>query len=110
MDRKQELMDYICGDSEEGKLLEPLIEEFVHLETELSRLRELPFLRIHPKNPAQQKATPAARQYRELLQQYTNILKILRRAAGDEADTEDSPLRAWAKARLEGGGADAGTA
>lgn len=109
MDRKQELMDYICGDSEEGKLLKPVIEEFVHLETELSRLRGLPFLRVNPKNPAQQKATPAARQYRELLQQYTNVLKILCRAAGDEEGAEDSPLRAWAKSRLEQGNADAGT-
>lgn len=109
MDRKQELMDYICGDGEERKLLEPVIEEFVYLENELSRLRRLPFLRTNPNNPAQQKATPAARLYRELLQQYTNVLKILRRAAGDEEDTEDSPLRAWAKARLGRGGADAGT-
>ena len=109
MDRKQELMDYICGDSEEGKLLEPVIEEFIHLENELTRLRGLPFIRTNPKNPAQQKATPAARLYRELLQQYTNVLKILRRAAGDEDDNEDSPLRAWAKTRLEQGGADANT-
>lgn len=102
MDRKQELMEYICGDSEEGRLLEPAIEEFVHLEEELSRLRGLPFIRTNPDNPAQQKTTPAARLYRELLQQYTNVLKILRRAAGDDDDTADSPLRAWARSRMEG--------
>ncbi|MCI9101397.1 MAG: hypothetical protein HFH58_16500 [Lachnospiraceae bacterium] len=101
MDRKQELLEYICGDSDEGRLLEPVIEEFVHLEEELTRLRGLPFIRTNPNNPAQQKATPAARLYRELLQQYTNVLKILRRAAGDEDDTADSPLREWARARME---------
>lgn len=101
MDRKQELLEYICGDSDEGRLLEPVIEEFVHLEEELTRLRGLPFIRTNPNNPAQQKATPAARLYRELLQQYTNVLKILRRAAGDEDDTADSPLREWARSRME---------
>ena len=101
MDRKQELLEYICGDSDEGRLLEPVIEEFVHLEEELTRLRGLPFIRTNPNNPAQQKATPAARLYRELLQQYTNVLKILRRAAGDEDDTADSPLRERARARME---------
>lgn len=89
-------------------MLGPVVGEFVYMEQELTRLRSLPFIRTNPENPNQQKATPAARLYRELLQQYTNVLKILQRAAGDAPDEGESPLRAWARARMEKEGADAG--
>lgn len=108
MDRKQEILEYICGKGADARLLETAVEEFVYMEEELTKLRGLPFIRINPKNPNQQKATPAARLYKEILQQYINVLKILQRAVGDSPDEEESPLRAWAKARMEKENADAG--
>lgn len=95
-DRKQELIEYI-GD----RTLEPLIDDFVFIERQLAELKKLPFIRVHPKDPSRQKTTPAAKQYKELLQQYTNIAKILLRVSGaDEADQE-SPLRKWINERLK---------
>lgn len=102
-------MAYISGKGGDARMLGPVVGEFVYMEQELTRLRSLPFIRTNPENPCQQKATPAARLYKEILQQYTNVLKILQRAAGDAPDEEESPLRAWARARMEKEGADAGT-
>lgn len=83
------------------KSLEPTIEEFLFIENQLVELKKLPFIKIHPKDPTRQKSTPAAKLYKELLQQYTNILKVLMRITGtDEAD-EESPLRKWVKSRKE---------
>lgn len=45
------------------------------LETRLKELKKLPFIRINPKDESQQKATPASKQYKELLQQYINLVK-----------------------------------
>lgn len=108
MDRKREILEYISGKGGDAKLLGPAVEEFVYMEGQLTRLRGLPFIRVNPKNPSQQKATPAARLYKEMLQQYSNVLKILQRAAGDGPDEEESPLRAWARTQLEKEGANAG--
>lgn len=109
MEREQELLAYISGRGGNVEILGPVVREFVYMEGELTKLRSLPFIRTNPKNSCQQKATPAARLYKEILQQYTNVLKILQRAAGDGPDEEESPLRAWARARMEKEDADAGT-
>lgn len=45
------------------------------LEGRLKELKDLPFIRVNPKDPSQQKTTPAAKQYKELLQQYINLVK-----------------------------------
>ena len=86
-----------------------LIEEMVFLEANLERLRGMPFLRIHPGDPSRQKATPASKQYRELLSQYTAIVKTLARVSSDDGE-EDSPLRKWFAANVvkteEGGEED----
>ena len=95
MERKEELLKVI----EHDPTLSPLIDEVVFLEGRLETLKKLPFLRVNPKNPEQQKSTPAQKQYKELLQQYVNIIRTLIRATGtDEAD-EESPLRAWVKSK-----------
>ena len=95
MERKEELLKVI----EHDPTLSPLIDEVVFLEGQLETLKKLPFLRVNPKNPEQQKSTPAQKQYKELLQQYINIIRTLIRATGtDEAD-EESPLRKWVKSK-----------
>ena len=89
--REKELLSLIDHD----KLLIPLISDMVNLEEQLTYLRTLPMIKVHPKDPSRQKATPAAKLYKESLQQYTNILRILMRATGTDVDDEESPLRKW---------------
>lgn len=78
MDRREELDEIFRDvDEDEKKLVNHLIDEVVFLEEQMERLKELPFIRIHPKNPAMQKATPAAKQYKEYSQSYMNAMRIL---------------------------------
>lgn len=104
MTRKQELLNLIqkSGIDNDIKATQ-LIEEIVFIEEQLIELKKLPFININPKNPMQQKATPAAKQYKELLQQYNNFLRLLLRLSGDlgREPEEESPLRQWVNARKE---------
>ena len=65
----------------------------------LEKLEKLPMIRVNPNNPEQQKSTPAAKLYKEFLQQYTNVIKVVARATGEDDKVEDSPLRAWVNSR-----------
>ena len=78
MDRRQEL-DVIFKDvdDDEKKLVGRLLDEVVFLEDRMSELRAMPFLNIHPNNPAIQKMTPAAKLYKECSQSYMNAIRIL---------------------------------
>lgn len=91
MTRKEELIEAVHGNT----LLIPLVNDMVYLEEQLEYLQTLPKIRIHPDDPSKQKATPAAKLYKELLQQYTNIVKVMLRATGSEDIEEESPLRKW---------------
>ena len=78
MQRVAELVEIIADiDDEKGVLLTPTIKDIAFLETRLSELRELPFIRVSKSNPAKQQTTPAAKQYKELAQSYLNAVKIL---------------------------------
>lgn len=96
MDRKKELLDLIKNDSS----LVPLIDEVVYLEEQLDYLRSLPKIKVHPKDPSKQKPTPAAKMYKEFLQQYINSIKVLIKATGAENENEESPLRKWMNERF----------
>ena len=86
------------GDIKAGQL----IDEIIFIENQLEELRKLPFISVNPKNPAQQKATPASKQYKEMMQQYNNSLRLLFRLSGDMGEVEEeSPLRKWVKERKE---------
>lgn len=95
--RKEELLNLI----DESTLLAPLITEMIELEEQLDYLRTLPKIKVHPKDPTKQKPTPAAKLYKEALQQYTNIIRILMRATGTDIDDEESPLRKWFSAHVD---------
>ena len=95
--RKEELLTAINHDP----ALTPLVEDAVYLEEQLDALRKLPKIVIHPKDPCKQKTTPAAKLYKELLQQYTNIIKILTRSADADEAEEESPLREWVRAHAD---------
>jgi len=97
MNREEELIQII---SEEPALMN-LVREAVFLEGKLEELRQLPFIKVNPKNPQQQKGTVAQKQYKELLQQYTNIVKVIAKAAGLDESDEESPLRKWVRRKLE---------
>ena len=93
MTRKQELLKVIENDP----TLVPLIDDVVFLEGRLEELKKLPFIKVHPKDQTKQKATPAQKQYKELLQQYVNIIRVLIRATGTDESDEESPLRKWVR-------------
>lgn len=80
-------------------VIDPLITETAYLERELSSLRALPKIRVHPSDPQRQQTTPAAKLYKELLQQYTNCVKVLTVVLRREAPEEESPLRQWLEER-----------
>ena len=92
MSRKDELLNLIGDD----KALVKLVDEICFLEKQLEYLKTLPQINVNPDNPAQQKSTPASKQYKEFLQQYVNCIKVLSHISGDD-DTEVSPLRKWAE-------------
>lgn len=104
MGRKEELLQIVCKDGMNNDVkAKQLVDEIVFIEEQLVELRKLPFININPKNPMQQKTTPAAKQYKELLQQYNNSLRLLLRLSGDMGGEgeEESPLRKWVKSRKE---------
>lgn len=81
-----------------------LIDEILFLEKSLQQLREYPFIMVNPNNPAQQKQTPAAKMYKEFLQQYNNCIKILISVTNKESGGETSPLREYLNRIKNGGG------
>lgn len=82
------------------EVIEPMIDDVVFLEERLEELRALPLIRVNPADTSQQKATPAAKLYKELLQQYNGLIKtltiLISRSGGE---TDDSPLREYFKAK-----------
>lgn len=95
--RRKELLDAIKNDP----TLTPLVDDAIYLEEQLEELRKLPKIKIHPSDPSRQKATPAAKLYKEMLQQYTNIIKVLTRQSDNDETEEESPLRKWIKAHVD---------
>lgn len=97
MERREKLIKYLCQNENDEQFIVPLLDEFLFLEDQLTKLKKLPFIKVNPSNPEMQKATPAAKQYKELLQQYTNIIKVLEKFNGNDSEGEESPLRIWIK-------------
>lgn len=99
MSRRDDLLKIVTknGAGEEIKAAQ-LVDEILFIEKQLAELKKLPFIKVHPKDSTKQKGTPAARQYKEFLQQYNNSMKLLLKMGGDLGDVEeDSPLREWVK-------------
>ena len=102
MNRKEELLKIFDQVEDTKGIISPLIDDVVFLEDQLQMLRKLPFIRVNPADPSQQKATPAAKQYKEMLQQYNNCIKILTSILRKDAVEEDSPLRSFLNSRKGG--------
>jgi hypothetical protein len=88
--RRKELVEFVGNEEVFGKL----IDEMVFLEANLRKLRELPMIKVDPNNPVRQKATPASKLYKEMLQQYTNIIKTISKGLSND-EVEESPLRKY---------------
>ena len=98
MDRKEELIKLTNGLDEPVKIvIINLIDDITFIEAKLMELRCYPFIEVNPKNPSQQRSTPAAKMYKEFLQQYNNCIKVMLSALGKSETTEDSPLREYLK-------------
>lgn len=91
MARKENLIKALEG--ADMVLIENVIDEVIFIEKQLNDLKKLPFIKVNPDNLAQQRATPAQKQYKELLQQYNNIIKLLFAASGQNESDSESPLR-----------------
>ena len=100
MNRKKELVNVFKG-LDEQNIIRPMIDDVVFLEAQLKELKKLPFIRVNPDNPAEQKPTAAAKQYKEFLQQYNNCIKILISVLNKNEVVEDSPLRQFLKEKLK---------
>lgn len=101
MNRKEQLMKIFDQIDDAKSIVTPLIDDVVFLEEQLQDLRKLPFIRVSKQDPSLQKTTPAAKQYKELLQQYNNCIKILTSVLRKDSGEEESPLRAFLNARKE---------
>lgn len=101
MDRKQELLNIFAAVEDTKGIIIPMIDDVVFIEQQLQDLRRLPFIKVHPDYPEIQKPTAAAKQYKELLQQYNNCIKILIGIVRKDAPEEVSPLRAYLESRKD---------
>lgn len=101
MSRKEDLEKIVFKEGTDNSIkAQQLIEEIIFLEEQMAYYRSLPQIKVHPDNPELQKATPAAKLYKESLQQYNNSLRLLFRITGDLGEVEEeSPLRKWARNR-----------
>ena len=104
INRKEEIIALVPEESVD--LVSDVIDEIVFLENKLKKLKTLPFIEVNPRNPMKQRNTPAAKLYKEFLQQYINCLKVVenviyrdKRLEGDEL--EESPLRKWFNAHTK---------
>lgn len=97
MDRRNEIRKLVKKTN--ADVIYPMIDKMLFLETELEKLERLPMIRVDENNPERQKATPAAKLYKEFLQQYTNCVKVIAHAIGDDGNDDESPLRAWVRSR-----------
>ena len=97
MSRKEKLLKLFEGAEGGPDVVKPMIDDVVFLESRLSELRALPFIEISERNRAHQRPTAAAKQYKELLQQYNNCLKILTSVLRKDTAEEESPLREWVR-------------
>lgn len=104
MDKKKrlkELNDFVGKDK--VIFLHNLIDDIVYMEERLEELKELPFIRVNPKNKEQQKKTESSKLYLSLMAQYTQDLKALSYMAGKTGEEEEiSPLRLYIQSLNKG--------
>lgn len=88
-------------DQDKSKVIAPILEEVVFMETRLKELRALPQIRVHRKDPQRQEATPASKQYKETMQAYLNAVKVLQMTLSRNTQEEVDAFDAWLNSREE---------
>ena len=86
-------------DADKAAVVSPLLPQVVFMEQRLDELRNVPHIRIHPKNPARQEITAAGKQYKELMQSYLNAVKVLQMTLGRYAVEEKDQFDEWLEAQ-----------
>ena len=90
LERKSELIEIVKKiNKEKVEILTPIIEEIIFLEKQLEHLRDLPMIKIHPTDPTKQKQTPAAKQYKDMANLYSNYVKTLLSVFRNQEDNGD---------------------
>lgn len=89
MDRKEELKKIIDSMDDSTRVIAAqAVDELIYLEAKLTELKKLPSISVNPKRKTQQKVTAAGKQYKEYLQQYANLVKLLCGLMGNNADDD----------------------
>ena len=103
-DKASELREIFKGiDENKQKIVSPLIDEAVFLESQLEELKKFPFIKSRTiDGVTQTKQTAAGKMYREYLQTLTNIIDKLARIYGREEAEELSPVEIYFKKKLSG--------
>lgn len=91
MDRKEQLRGYFENvDEDKRSIAYDTIDEYLFFLDRIAELKELPFIRVHPKDKARQELTPAAKLIREYSQavdaKRKTLLTILYRVENSAAD------------------------
>ena len=91
MDRKEQLRGYFANVEEDKRSFAyDTIDEYLFFLDRIAELKELPYIRVHPKYPARQELTPAAKLIREYSQavdgKRKTLLMILYRVESSAAD------------------------
>ena len=90
-ERKEQLRAFFANvDEDKRTLAHDAIDEYLFFLDRIAELRKLPFIRVHPKDPARQQLTPAAKLIREYSQavdaKRKQLLTILYRVESSAAD------------------------
>ena len=103
MDRYQPIREAI-EQVEAGKraLLLSLLDDFIYLDGELTKLRKLPRFKFNPKNPEQQLKLPAHEMIKDFQAQKNDIANKLLKALGVSDDDESPLAKALARFRNNG--------
>ena len=90
-ERRMQLRGYFANvDEDKRTLAHDAIDEYLFFLDRIADLKKLPYIRVHPKNPARQELTPAAKLVREYSQavdaKRKTLLTILYRVENSAAD------------------------
>ena len=97
---RREELDNIFKDIDENKksLINPLLDNIAFLEERMEKIKKLPFIQIHPKDPTKQRPTTAAKLYKECSQSYMNAIRtVYSMINGHEVD--EDPVEKFMKER-----------
>ena len=90
-ERRAQLRGYFANVDEDKRTLAfDTIDEYIFFSDRIAELKQLPYIRIHPKDPKRQELTPAAKLIREYSQavdaKRKTLLMILYRVESSAAD------------------------